>query len=143
MVCSLQEKSEIRVVKVSHHYMRVERTYKTIQQTVLFCFSVTTPPGWHQFGTAICRAARHAGPAIHAQPATLARLGSLGGGGGATPQCWMPSQVRTRPDHMYSQPSKRVRSIAPSHTRLRRAKGTLTLTLTHVSLYGCLNLHSV
>lgn len=46
MVCSLHEKSEIRVVKVSHHYMRVERTHKTIQQTVLFVVALQQ----HQVG---------------------------------------------------------------------------------------------
>lgn len=79
---------------------------------------------WHMFGrynntrlasvrsTAIRRAARHAGPAIHAQPTALSRR-KVRLGGKRRLNAGRPAKVTTGPDHVYSQPSKRVRAIAP------------------------------
>lgn len=53
------------------------------------------------------RAARHAGPAIHAQPTSVARR-KVRLGGRHRLAAGRPTKVMTGPDHFYCQSAKRV-----------------------------------
>ena len=64
---------------------------------------------------AIRRAPRHAGPMIPAQPTSQARRRTLKIGGKRRIVAGRPKTVTTGPDHVYSQPSKKTRVLAPHY----------------------------
>ncbi|KAJ8286453.1 hypothetical protein GJAV_G00039410 [Gymnothorax javanicus] len=63
---------------------------------------------------AVCRAVRHAGPAIHAQPTAVARR-ELRLGGRRHLVTGRPRRLATGPDHVYGQPAEEVRTPAPHY----------------------------